>query len=67
MFSAPYLDDAVIGWQEKLFRATELRYYSGKREEDFANDVLRKKFYHDAKVNAIFEPRSDKVLPNSPK
>ena len=50
MFSAPYLDDVVIGWQEKLFRATELRYYSGKREEDFANDVLRKKFYHDAKV-----------------
>ena len=46
------MDDVVIGWQEKLFRAAELRYYSGKREEDFANDVLRKKFYHDAKVQS---------------
>ena len=52
MLAAPYLDDVVIGWQEKLFRAAELRYYSGKREEDFANDVLRKKFYHDAKVHS---------------
>ena len=58
MFSAPYLDDVVIGWQEKLFRATELRYYSGKREEDFANDVLRKKFYHDAKVHFDIAKRS---------
>ncbi len=37
----------VIGWQQKLFRAKELRYYSGKREEDFSSDVLKKKFYHD--------------------
>ena len=44
------IEDTIIQWQQKKFSKQEIKFYSDSKEEDFHQNVLKKKFYRDVQT-----------------
>ena len=44
------IEDVIIQWQQKKFSKQEIKFYSEAKEEDFHQNVLKKKFYRDVQA-----------------
>ena len=53
--SSDVVEDVTIEWQQKKFSKQEIKFYSQAKEEDFHQNVLKKKFYRD--VQALIKKR----------
>ena len=51
------VEDITIQWQQKKFSKQEIKLYSEAKEEDFHQNVLKKKFFRD--VQALTKRRSN--------
>jgi hypothetical protein len=56
---ADIVEDITIQWQQKNFSKQEIKYYSEAKEEDFHQNVLKKKFYRD--VQALTKKKGKSV------
>ena len=56
---ADIIEDVTIQWQQKKFSKQEIKYYSEAKEEDFHQNVLKKKFYRD--VQALTKKKGKSV------
>ena len=56
------IEDIVIQWQQKKFSKQEIKFYSDAKEEDFHQNVLKKKFYRD--VQAMKRKKGKSSQPN---
>ena len=57
---ADVIEDVTIQWQQKKFSKQEIKYYSEAKEEDFHQNVLKKKFYRDVQA---FTKKRGKSIP----
>jgi len=39
-----------VAWQEKHFSPSEIKFYTASKQEDFADDILKLKFFRDVQV-----------------
>lgn len=56
------VEDITIQWQQKKFSKEEIKLYSEAKEEDFHQNVLKKKFFRD--VQALTRRRSKSAPTN---
>ena len=56
------VEDITIQWQQKKFSQQEIKCYSEAKEEDFHQNVLKKKFFRD--VQALTKRRSKSAPTN---
>ena len=59
---ADVIEDVTIQWQQKKFSKQETKYYSEAKEEDFHQNVLKKKFYRD--VQSLTKKKGKSVALN---